>query len=79
MRIWLFVTLAIFTAIPFSLRPAGAYDTAVTAQLQQIFDAYIKERGPNSRGFPVELYEFHASSKTRIQLPPKTFAISSAV
>jgi len=25
MRIWLFVTLAIFTAIPFSLRPAGAY------------------------------------------------------
>jgi uncharacterized membrane protein len=37
MRTWLFVTLVIFTAIPFSLRPAGAYDTAVTGQLQQIF------------------------------------------
>ena len=34
------------TAIPFSLRSAEADDTAVTAQMQQILDAYVKERGP---------------------------------
>jgi D-alanyl-D-alanine carboxypeptidase len=46
MRIWLFVALALFGAVPFSLRPARADDTAVTAQLQQILDAYVKEREP---------------------------------
>ena len=46
MRIWLLVTLALFAAIPLALRPARASDAAVTAQLQQIIDAYVKERGP---------------------------------
>ena len=36
MRIWLWVTLALFVAGPLSLRPAHADDTAVTAQLQQV-------------------------------------------
>jgi len=49
MRIWLFVTLTLFSAIPFSLRPARADDTAVTAQLQQVVDSYVKERGPIER------------------------------
>ena len=44
MRIWLFVTLALFGAIPFSLRTARADDAALTAQLQQILDAYVKDR-----------------------------------
>jgi D-alanyl-D-alanine carboxypeptidase len=46
MRIWLCVTLALVSAFPFSLRSAQADDAAVTAQLQQILDAYVKERGP---------------------------------
>src|SRR5580692_643167 len=46
MRIWQFVTLALVNAFPFSLRSAQADDAAVTAQLQQILDAYVKERGP---------------------------------
>ena len=49
MRIRLFVTLTLFSAIPFSLRPAQADDTAVTAQLQQVVDSYVKERGPIER------------------------------
>jgi D-alanyl-D-alanine carboxypeptidase len=44
MRIWLFVTLAVFSAFPFSLGPACADDAAITAQLQQILDAYVKDR-----------------------------------
>ena len=46
MRVWLFVTLALFAAIPFSYTLARAEDSAVTAQLQQIVAAYVKERGP---------------------------------
>ena len=46
MRIWLFVTLALFSAIPISPRPAHADDAAVTVQLQEILDAYVKDRGP---------------------------------
>ena len=46
MRIWLWVTLALSVAGPLSLRPARADDTVVTAQLQQILDGYVKERGP---------------------------------
>ena len=46
MRIWQFVTLALVSAFAFSLRSAQADDAAVTAQLQQILDAYVKERGP---------------------------------
>jgi D-alanyl-D-alanine carboxypeptidase len=46
MRIWLFVALAFFGAIPCSLRPARADDTAAAAQLQQLLDAYVNERGP---------------------------------
>jgi CubicO group peptidase (beta-lactamase class C family) len=46
MRIGLFVTLALFSAVPCSPRPAFADDAAVTAQLQQILDDYVKERGP---------------------------------
>src|SRR5580692_1494756 len=46
MRIWQFVTLALVNAFPFSLRSAQADEAAVTAQLQQILDAYVKERGP---------------------------------
>ena len=44
MRIWLFVTLTLFTAVPFSPRPASADDTAVTAQLQRVLDVYVKDR-----------------------------------
>jgi D-alanyl-D-alanine carboxypeptidase len=44
MRIWLYVTLAFFSALPFFPRPALADDAAVTAQLQQVLDAYVKER-----------------------------------
>jgi D-alanyl-D-alanine carboxypeptidase len=44
MRIWLCVTLAVFGAIPFFLRPARADDAAITAQLQQVLDAYVKDR-----------------------------------
>ena len=48
MRIWLLVTLALFAAIPAGFETgARASDAAgVTAQLQQIIDAYVKERGP---------------------------------
>ena len=46
MRIWLFVSLALFTAIPFSPRPARADDAAVTTQLQELIDRYVKERAP---------------------------------
>jgi D-alanyl-D-alanine carboxypeptidase len=45
MRIWLFVSLALFTAIPFSPRPARADDASVTTQLQELINRYVKERG----------------------------------
>jgi D-alanyl-D-alanine carboxypeptidase len=45
MRIWLFVSLALFTAIPFSPRPARADDASVTKQLQELINRYVKERG----------------------------------
>ena len=44
MQIWLVVTLALFSAMSFSPSPARADDTALTAQLQQILDTYVKER-----------------------------------
>jgi D-alanyl-D-alanine carboxypeptidase len=44
MRIWLAVTLALLSALSFSPKPALADDAALTAQLQQILDAYVKER-----------------------------------
>src|ERR1700743_2686084 len=44
MRVWLFVSLTLFSATPFSLSAAQADDTALTAQLQQILDAYVKDR-----------------------------------
>ena len=44
MRIWLFVALALFSAVSFAPRPARADDAAITAQLQQILDAYVKDR-----------------------------------
>ena len=44
MRIWLCVTLALLGAIPLSPTTARADDTALTAQLQQILDAYVKDR-----------------------------------
>jgi D-alanyl-D-alanine carboxypeptidase len=43
MRIW-FIALALFGASAFSPRAARADDTAVTAQLQQILDSYVKDR-----------------------------------
>jgi D-alanyl-D-alanine carboxypeptidase len=46
MRNWLCVTLALLGAFPFSLTAAHADDAAITAQLQQILDAYVKDRGP---------------------------------
>jgi D-alanyl-D-alanine carboxypeptidase len=46
MRAWLFITLAVFSAIPFSLTTVRADDAALTAQLQQILDAYVKDRAP---------------------------------
>ena len=42
--IGLFVALALFSAIPFSPTVARADDAALTAQLQQILDAYVKDR-----------------------------------
>jgi Beta-lactamase len=44
MRIGLFVALALFCATSFSPRPARADEAALTAQLQQILDAYVKDR-----------------------------------
>jgi hypothetical protein len=44
MRIGLFVALALVSAYPLSLRAAQADDAALTAQLQQILDAYVKDR-----------------------------------
>ena len=44
MRIWLFVAPALLGAFPPSLTTARADDAAVTAQLQQILDAYVKDR-----------------------------------
>ena len=44
MRIRLFVILAFVSATPFSPRAARADDAALTAQLQQILDAYVKDR-----------------------------------
>jgi D-alanyl-D-alanine carboxypeptidase len=44
MRIGLLVTLALLSAVPFSLRSARADNTALTAQLQQLLDAYVKDR-----------------------------------
>src|SRR3984885_6991033 len=44
MRIWLIVALALFGGVPFSIRPALADDAALSAKLQQILDAYVKDR-----------------------------------
>jgi D-alanyl-D-alanine carboxypeptidase len=44
MRTWLFVTLALFGALPLSLTAARADDAALTGRLQQIVDAYVKDR-----------------------------------
>jgi D-alanyl-D-alanine carboxypeptidase len=44
MRIGLIVSLAFFSAISLSPTPARADDTSLTAQLQQILDAYVKGR-----------------------------------
>jgi D-alanyl-D-alanine carboxypeptidase len=44
MRIWIVVTLALFGAMSFSPRSARADDAALTAQLQQTLDAYVKAR-----------------------------------
>ena len=44
MRIWLFVGIALSSALTFSPRPARADDAALTAHLQQILDAYVKDR-----------------------------------
>jgi D-alanyl-D-alanine carboxypeptidase len=44
MRIWLFITLAVFSAFPFSLTASRADDVALNRQLQQILDAYVKDR-----------------------------------
>ena len=44
MRIWLVVTLAFFGALPFCPISARADDTTLTAQLQQVLDAYVKDR-----------------------------------
>ena len=44
MRIWLCLALAIFGAFPFSLKAALADDAALTEQLQQVLDAYVKDR-----------------------------------
>ena len=46
MRRWIFVALALFGALCFRSAPARADDTSVTAQLQQLLDTYVKERGP---------------------------------
>ena len=46
MRRWIFVALALFGALCFRSPPARADDTSVTAQLQQLLGAYVKERGP---------------------------------
>jgi D-alanyl-D-alanine carboxypeptidase len=44
MRTVLFVVLALFGALDFSNAPARADDAAVIAQLQQVLDAYVKDR-----------------------------------
>jgi D-alanyl-D-alanine carboxypeptidase len=44
MRIWLIVTLALFCAPPFCPISARADDAAITVQLQQVLDAYVKDR-----------------------------------
>ena len=44
MRIWLVVALALYSAASLSPRPAHADDAAITAQLQKILDAYVKDR-----------------------------------
>ena len=44
MRIWLVVTLALFSAMSFGSTPAQADDAALAAHLQQILDAYVKDR-----------------------------------
>jgi D-alanyl-D-alanine carboxypeptidase len=44
MWIGMFVALALFGAMSFSPRPARADDAALTVQLQQILDAYVKDR-----------------------------------
>ena len=44
MRTGLIVALTFFSAIPFSLKAALADDAAITAQLQQVLDAYVKNR-----------------------------------
>src|SRR5271154_5456740 len=45
MRRWMCVALALLGLSPFLEAPARADDTAVTAQLQQVIDAYVKGRG----------------------------------
>ncbi len=44
MRVWLFVALTLFSAVSFAPRPARADDAAITAQLQQVLNAYVKDR-----------------------------------
>jgi D-alanyl-D-alanine carboxypeptidase len=44
MNRWMFVALALFSATALSGRPTRADDAAITAQLQQVLDAYVKDR-----------------------------------
>ena len=46
MRCGAYVGLALYGALPLYSTPARADDAAATAQLQQVVDAYVKERGP---------------------------------
>src|ERR1700722_13664512 len=44
MRIWLFITLAVFSVLPLPLTASRADDVALNRRLQQILDAYVKDR-----------------------------------
>ena len=44
MRIWLFLTLALLGAIPFGSTATPADEAAVTPQLQQLIDGYVRDR-----------------------------------
>ena len=46
MWVRMFIALALFVATPFPCVPARAEDEPITAKLQHVVDAYVKERGP---------------------------------
>lgn len=66
-RSWAYVGLVLFGGFSLHAAPAWADEPAVSAQLQQVVDAYVKERGP---------IEGHSGAALQVDLGPRSPIIS---